>query len=257
MSDALRLAFGTLTTWRVPPPREITPAIAGRAMLLAPLVMLPLLALLGLPLWALGTWGWSPPSGVVAGLLIAVLVLSTRAMHLDGLADTADGLSASYDRERALEVMKRSDIGPSGVAAIVLGLAVQITSLAALVSTGDGLWLAGVSVLISRQALAWTCHRSVPAATSGGLGATVAGTVSTPALALSTSVLFAVGPGVCFAVGLPMWVGVGVVVVPLVAVLALLARCRSRLGGITGDVLGACIEIALTASLATSALVVA
>lgn len=223
-------------------------------MLLAPLTMVPVLTLLGVPLWALAAIGFAPPPGVLAALLTAVLVLSTRAMHLDGLADTADGLSASYDRERALEVMKRSDIGPSGVAAIVLALALQIASLAALASTGGALWLAAVAVLASRQALAWACHRRIPSATPGGLGATVAGTVSTAALATSWFCLFTVALVACFVTGLPLAAGVAVVVAPLVAVLALLARCRRRLGGITGDVLGACVEISLTTALATAAL---
>lgn len=257
MSDALRLAFGTLTTWRVPPPRVIDSRVAGRAMLLAPLVMLPLLAVIALALWAVAVLiGYSAPPALLAALLVTVHVLSTRALHLDGIADVADGLSASYDRARALEIMKRSDVGPSGVGAIVLALAVQITALAYLADEG-ALVAAGVALLASRQTLAWGCHRSVPAATPSGLGATVARSVSTPTLTVSTIALFAVAAGASWLSGLPVTVGVAAVVGAVAANLALLARCRSRLGGITGDVLGAGIELGFTASLAAAALVLA
>ncbi len=256
MSDALRMAFGTLTTWKVPPPREITPRVAGRAMLLAPLVMLPLLTVVALPLWLLWLVGYTPPPAVLAAVLMAVHVLSTRGMHLDGIADTADGLSASYDRTRALEVMKSSDIGPSGVAAIALALAVQITALAHLAANG-ALLTAGVAVLASRQSLAWSCHRRVPAATPSGLGATVAGSVSTVALGISTLMLFTVGIAASLASGLSVVVTVAPVVAAIAATLVLLARCRSRLGGITGDVLGAGVELSFTAALAAAALAVA
>lgn len=257
MSDALRLAFGTLTAWPVPPPREITPRVAARAMLLAPPAMLPLLAAIALPLWALtALTSYSAPPAVLAALMVTVHVLSTRGMHLDGIADVADGLSASYDRERALEIMKRGDVGPSGVAAVVLALTVQVASLASLVEN-HALAAAGVAVLASRQTLAWACHRRMPAATPSGLGATVAGTVSTPWLGVSTGALFAVGVAASLVSGIPVVVTVAPALAAIVACLALLARCRARLGGITGDVLGACIEIGLTAALATAALATA
>ena len=93
MLDGLRLAVGTLTAIPVAPPRRVDRRVAGRAMTLAPLVVLPfalaVLALHGLQALV------GAPAPVLAVLALAVLVLGTRAMHLDGLAHTADGRSAS------------------------------------------------------------------------------------------------------------------------------------------------------------------
>ena len=173
MPDALRLALGTFTVLRVPAPRHLDARVAGRAMLLAPVTALPLAlgwALLGLA----ATYGWAPPL-VVGGLSVSAGALLSRGMHLDGLADTADGLSASYDRERALEVMRRGDTGPSGAAALVVVLLVQAASLAALTGSTAGITLGAIAVVGSRLAPAIACRRGVPAARSEGLGKTVAG----------------------------------------------------------------------------------
>ena len=123
---------------------------------------------------------------MLAAVAVTVLVLGTRAMHLDGLADTADGLSAGYDRERALEVMRRSDIGPSGVAAVTLALLLDVAALTTLLATWRGAALAGVAVLRAAQLLAWACARGVPSARPDGLGATVAGTVGRSTLIAGT-----------------------------------------------------------------------
>lgn len=254
MRDALRLALGTLTTWRVPPPRAITPRVAGTAMTLAPAVMVPLLVLLGAAAALLLLAG--APAALTAAAGVAALVLSTRAMHLDGLADLTDGLSASYDPAAALAVMRRSDIGPSGVTAIALTLALQITALAALVEAGaPGLALAAVAVLTSRGTLAWACRRGYPAASDTGLGATVAGTVPVSALLGNVAALVLTGLALSLTAGLPWWYGPLTYAAGTAATLALLLRTRSRLGGMTGDVLGAGIEVSLTAALATGAVV--
>ena len=73
-------------------------------------------------------------------LALAALALLTRGLHLDGLADTADGLGPLRGRERALQVMHQSDVGPFGVATLVLTLLLQIACLAALLPQ-DGGWL--------------------------------------------------------------------------------------------------------------------
>src|SRR5205085_6995031 len=105
--------------------------------------------------------------------------LASRGLHLDGLADTADGLASSYDRERALAVMRRGDVGPAGAATLGLVLLVQVAALADLVSPGG--WSAAVvpavAVVLSRCVLALVCARGVPAARPEGLGATVASSV--------------------------------------------------------------------------------
>lgn len=222
-------------------------------MLLAPVTQLPLLALCA---GAIAAWqGMHGPPAVAAVLLVIVLALATRAMHLDGLADTADGFTSSYDRERSLQVMRSGDIGPAGVAAVTLVLLLQVATLGALLAQGPGpALLGGVAVLASRQSLAGACVYGLPAADDSGLGATVAGSVPRAALAGSAvaMLLLALLPGLA---GTPWWAGPVVVLGAWAAAYAVVRRARQRLGGITGDILGALIEIGLASGLTVAALV--
>src|SRR5690349_20712756 len=112
LRNALRLAIGTLTALPIAPPSVVDARTARIAVLLAPLAVAPLGLAVGAVLWLAGRFDVAPAA---AGLLaVGVLVLGTRAFHIDGLADTADGLTASYDRERSLAVMKSGSVGPAG-----------------------------------------------------------------------------------------------------------------------------------------------
>lgn len=254
MLNGLRMAFGTLTAIPVPPPTHIDRAVAGRAMALAPVSQLPLVCLLLL-------WGWvvrelPVPSLVAASATLVAVTLASRGMHLDGLADTADGLSASYDRAKALDVMRRGNIGPSGVAAVVLVLLVDAAALASLLTTVHGIVLVCLSLLASRQLLAWACTVGVPSARGGGLGAAVAGTVERPVLGVGFVVLLAVSALASQLSGLTWWTGPVVAGCAVVSGVAVVHRATRRFGGITGDVLGAVIEVSLAAALTASALMV-
>ncbi|WAL69609.1 adenosylcobinamide-GDP ribazoletransferase [Amycolatopsis cynarae] len=233
------MAFGTLTTVPVPPPRAIDRAVAGGAMLLAPLAALPLAAAAWLVLAGGHLLGW--PGLASAGLAIGLVALGSRGLHLDGLADTADGLGASYHRERALEIMRRGDSGPTGVAALVLVLIVQCGAL-----TGGGAVAGALGVIAGRCTLSMSCARGVPSARPEGLGATVAGSVRIRWAAL----VFVLAAGLsALAPGLPWWRGPVAVLAAYAAAGVLLWRCVRRLGGITGDVLGACVEAGTAAAL--------
>ncbi len=129
LGDGARLAAGTLTVLRVPAPRLVDRAAAAVAMTLAPVAG----ALLAVPAAAVGALAVRAGAGdlVAAGLALTLLVATTGGLHLDGLADTVDGLAAGRgDRARALEVMRRGDVGPLGAAALVLALLLQATALA-------------------------------------------------------------------------------------------------------------------------------
>jgi adenosylcobinamide-GDP ribazoletransferase len=238
------MAVGTLTALPVPAPRVIDKRVAGGAMLLAPLAAVPLAVLAGLIVWGGTAIGLYPVA--TAGLAIGAVALGSRGLHLDGLADTADGLGASYDRERALDVMRRGDSGPGGVATLVLVLLVQCGALAGAISLGHGIVTAAVGILVGRCVLSMSCARGVPSARPSGLGATVAGSVAIPLAAL-VFVLAAVLA--CLAPGLPWWRGLLAVAVGYLAAGVLLVRCVRRLGGITGDVLGGCVEVGVAAAL--------
>jgi adenosylcobinamide-GDP ribazoletransferase len=178
-------------------------------------------------------------------------------MHLDGLADTADGLSASYDRHKALEVMRRGNIGPSGVAAVALVLLVDAAALASLLSTGPGVTLVCVSLLASRHLLAWACTTGVPAARPEGLGATVAGTVQNAVAGLGLLLLTGLSALASHWSTLPWWTGPVVVGSAALGGAAVIHRTVRRFGGITGDVLGAVIEVSFASALTASACLLA
>ncbi|MGN6330146.1 MAG: adenosylcobinamide-GDP ribazoletransferase [Motilibacteraceae bacterium] len=242
----MRLSVGTLTVLRVPPPRRVDAAVARVAMLAGPAVGLVLAALAGVVAVGADAAGLAPLP--VAALALAALALLTRGLHLDGLADLADGLGSARPAEGALEVMKRSDVGPFGVVTLVLALLLQAAALAQAwgVSRPDGLAALAVAVVTGRTAITLACRPGVPTARPGGLGATVAGTV--PAAGALLMPLVVAGLAALARPALALAVAVGVL-----AALLLERRAVHRLGGITGDVLGALCEVAATAALLTAA----
>ncbi len=200
--------------------------------------------------WVGQALAWS--SLLTAALMLAVLALATRGLHLDGLADTADGFAASYDRERALAVMKTGDVGPAGAATVVLVLLVQAAALAQVLSAW-GPSSVGVAVAISRLALPIACTRAIPAARPDGLGVSVASSVGRGAVtAVTVAVTLAAG-GVLTWIGAPSWHGAAAVLATVVMTVVVVRRAVRRLGGITGDVLGAGVELSLAATLAALA----
>ena len=246
MPDALRLAIGTLTRLPVPAPRHIDRRTAGQAMSLAPLVALVLAAICGLPLLI------TRDRGAIALLLtivsFALLAWATRALHLDGLADTADALGSGKPAAAALEIARKSDIGPFGVIVLIFTLLLQIAAVASLPDAHEAYLAFVIAIVTSRIALTWACTRMWPAARPDGLGAMVASSVPLLVAIAWTIVAIALS-----------WVLVGSfgsasVVLGILAGVVLLVIARRRLGGITGDVLGATIEITATAALVVLAL---
>lgn len=247
-SDGLRLALGTLTALRVPPPSQVDRAVAGAGMVLAPVAALVPAAVVALLVG--GGTALQAPSLLVGALAVGALALTTRALHLDGLADTADGLGSSYDRDRALAVMRTGDVGPMGTATLVLTLLGQAAALSGLASLSwwRAALVAAVGVVVSRTMLPIACAAGVPAARPEGLGATVAGSVRGPWAVAVTLLVAAAGCGAVALAGTAWWLGLVAVAVAGATTAALLARCTSRLGGLTGDVLGAVVELSLLAA---------
>lgn len=247
MRDAWRLSVGTLTALRVPAPVRVDRRAAGTAMLLAPLAVVPLGLLVGIVVW-LGGRVDVPPLAV-AFLALGALAAGSRALHWDGLSDTADGLTASYDAERSLTVMKSGTSGPAGVVATVVVLGLQAAALAGLVGAARGAVLAGVLVCASRAALTITCLSGVPAARSDGLGHPHAGAVSLPRAIGSWALVTVVIGGLVVWSGGDWWRALVAVLLTGVVVTLLVRRTIRRFGGVTGDVYGAAIELSLAALL--------
>jgi adenosylcobinamide-GDP ribazoletransferase len=242
LGAGLRLALTTFTVLPVGAGR-VDRASAGVAMSLAPAVG----AVLGLGegAAALGLRALGAPSLVLGAAVVGLDALLTRGLHLDGLTDTVDGLGSYAGRERALQIMKSPEVGPFGVAALALTLLVQSAAIGALAGRPWFTLLSGIvaATAAGRLATAWGCRRGVPAARPDGLGALVAGTARWAALVTATlAVAAAAVPGVP---GRP-WQGPLAVVLGLAAAMVVLRHTVRRLGGITGDVLGALVGICTT-----------
>jgi adenosylcobinamide-GDP ribazoletransferase len=201
---------------------------------------------------------------LAATIAVAVLGLLTGGLHLDGLADTADGLGSRRSRRGALAIMRRPDIGPMGVAALLLVLLVQITALAAIPPGGFSAAALLLAAVTGRVGVVLATGPGSPSARPGGFGALITDTTTAwVRIAVVVTVVAAVALGAFLlgafprsAVTLGAVAGAGpssslsVAVRGLVALLAglvtadLLRRtARRRLGGMTGDVFGAVIEV--------------
>src|SRR5579859_1820677 len=190
-----------------------------------------------------------------AGLAVSALALLTRGLHLDGLADLADGLGSGKPAPAALDIMRRSDIGPFGTVTLILALLVQVAALSQAESADPARGAAALiaAAVTGRLALTWACRRGVPAARPDGLGALVAGTVSPVIPVLIT--LLTVAAAAVAVIGVPLgWTLPLAVVAGLAAARVLQRHAVRRLGGITGDVLGALAEVATTVTLVVAAM---
>jgi adenosylcobinamide-GDP ribazoletransferase len=246
-SSAWRLAVGTLTVIPVRPPAVVDRTVAGRAMLLAPVAVLPLAVAAAALGWSARLTEWPAPlSGVV---VVGALALGTRALHLDGLADTVDGLGSGAERVRALEIMRRGDIGPMGVVALILVLLAQALAASSLTASWTGALLLAALIAGSRSSLLVACCAGVPAARPGGLGSAVAGTVSARVALLAGLGSALVVVAATALLGRPWWCGVIAAAGGARVAHGLVRLAVGRLGGITGDVLGATVELTLTALL--------
>ncbi|GEP38622.1 adenosylcobinamide-GDP ribazoletransferase [Nocardioides psychrotolerans] len=248
--DVVRFSVGTLTAIPVRPPSKVDRSVTVPGMIVAPLAVLPLGLMVALVCWGGRELDLAPIA--VAATAIAALALGSRAFHLDGLSDTADALTCSYDAERSLEVMKRGDAGPAGASALVLVLGIQIGALTALLGLAWGPLLAGTLVCVSRGVTVVMSVRGVPAARDTGLAATYVGTIA-PGVAVACWVVLTAVLGVVMEVNdLPWWRAVVCAAVALLAVAWLVRRAAKRFGGVAGDVFGAAVEVSLALLLLAS-----
>jgi adenosylcobinamide-GDP ribazoletransferase len=244
MLDALRLSVGTLTIVPSGTIGEIDRRTAARAMIIAPLAVLPLAAVVALLGWLAQAAGLPPLA--IGLIMVGGLALGSRALHLDGLADTVDGFGSGWTAERSLAVMRRGDVGPMGVVTLIVVLGLQAISIGELVDGVGGALLVGVAVCCSRGALCLICSRGVPAARGEGLGVVVADSVPRTAAAGCWLAVLLIMTAVAAGTGHGAISGALAVVAAATAVGVLVYRCVRRLGGVTGDVMGAGIEIAFT-----------
>ncbi len=251
--DPLRFAVGTFTRVPVPPPSEVTPDISGRGLALGPAIG----AAIGL---ASGALLLVTGVDLMARLLSATLVVAlaawiTRGLHWDGLADVADGLGSGAEPDRAREIMRRSDIGPFGVLALVFTIALQALSIAQLPAGAPALAAWVLAVTLGRLAVAVGCGTWARPARADGLGAMVIGSV-TPSRLVIAGTLSAV-VAVATAMSGPIPWSAALFWGPLAAIavaLGLGGLARRRFGGSTGDVLGATAELGTLAVLLVLAL---
>lgn len=226
----VQLAFALLT--RLPLPHvdfetdDARPAAHGAWAY--PLVGLAVGAVVVLTALVLDTLG--APAGVAAGFAVMAGVLTTGAMHEDGLADCADGFWGGWTAERRLEIMKDSQIGTYGVLALGLVVGLRWALLAHLIAEDAVVGAVVAAAVTSRAVMVWVMG-TLPAVRAGGLSRQTG-------QPHRQAVIAALGIGACVTV-----IAVGHAVFLIAALaglvgLGLMRLARAKIGGQTGDVLG-------------------
>jgi cobalamin 5'-phosphate synthase/cobalamin synthase len=251
ISIFLRLIAATAFLTRLPMPRGLRfgAADVGRSTVFFPLVG----ALIGV-LQAVAYLFFQTAarddvwrSSLTAILLVAVGVFATGALHLDGLADMADGFGGGRDKESALKIMRDSVIGSYGAIALILLLLLKTTAIAALTFEFKLTAFLILAPALGRWTTVWLGKFMPYARKTGGLGKSITDFVGWTEL-VGASVIAA-----ALSFGLLEWRQVFAVWVVIAALTAFNAYlCRGKIGGITGDTLGANTEICETAVFVTA-----
>jgi adenosylcobinamide-GDP ribazoletransferase len=222
------LQFLTIFPWPKRPERSAEEV--GQAAIYFPVIGLLLGMILALVNWLLRAFTTASLSSIAVVTLLALL---TRGLHLDGLADTFDGLGAGGDRERMLRVMDDSRTGAFGVTAIVL---VMFFKIHAIEGIADQVWRALLCALVlSRWSMVLLAYRSKAA--KEGLGSMCIAHMAPKHFLLATIAAGILIAGILQAVGLAMMIWVAVFT------MAWKRYFHRRLGGVTGDTFGAVGEL--------------
>lgn len=176
------------------------------------------------------------PVGVAAAMALAIAAILTGALHEDGLADTADGFFGGREVERRLAIMKDSHIGSFGTLALILVTLARWSALVVLVTTGGA-----VLALIATGALSRVPMLVLMATLPNARGSGLSKTVGQPG---STVVLVAAGIAGGLGLLLAGWITIWIALALAALTLGVAALARAKIGGQTGDVLGASQQLA-------------
>lgn len=240
---AFLIALQFLTSLPVRLREMPTPEETGRSMLFYPLVGL----VLGLLLWMIASFIHPAPVMMAAALVLAAWVALTGALHLDGLADTADAwLGGLGDRERTLQIMKDPRSGPMAVVVLVVVLLLKFVALTTLLSAG-AIVAPLLAIVVARGAVL-ALFLTTPYVRPGGLGDAMAMHLPRSAAGLILGVT-----------ALCVWIVGGAAGFSLLLVCAVLfwflrRAFMRRIGGTTGDTAGALLELTECAALVWLAL---
>ena len=227
-SFSLAWQFLTILPWRKSD-QEITPQLLGRSMAYYPAIGL----LLGVILWG-AHWALSLllPRALCDGLVLLLLVILTGALHLDGLADTLDGLASGKEPEERLRIMKDHRVGTFGVVGLVLVLGLKFLALHSMLNRDAGRALL-VALTLSRWSMVQLTYRAPYTRREGGLGLPFKENLKKREMVVAMATSLAVSIFVLRFWGAMLWLAVGIYT------LFFQSFFEKKIGGITGDILGA------------------
>jgi len=230
-SFSLAWQFLTILPWRKSG-IETTPQLLGRSMAYYPAIGL----LLGLILWA-AHWAlyFFLPRALCDGLTLLALVILTGALHLDGLADTIDGLATGKAPAERLRIMKDHRVGAFGVVGLILVLGLKFLALHSLDTQDVGRALL-VALTLSRWSMVQLTYRAPYARREGGLGLPFKENLKKREVVIATISSLAVSFFILRFWGAMLWLLLGM------GTLLFQSFFEKKIGGITGDILGAANE---------------
>lgn len=246
------LAAATMLLTRVPIPVSAGSVDPARAAVLYPVVGAAIGAIVaGVAVGAGELW----PVLIAATLAVATEAALTGALHLDGLADCADGM-AGRDREQRLQIMKDHSIGVYAAATLVLHLLLKVAALATLLKTLSPQEMLPllIGVYAASRGAMLPLARVLPYARVEGTGRGVVQGLGTRQLVSGLALVLV---GLAAVIRVHPWAALLMALVAVTTTLAIGLLAHRRIGGATGDVLGACAELTLLTMLLAGVAVLA